>query len=88
MNVAVKKANVNVKIDSELKKQADEIFAEMGLSTSAAVNMFIKRVVDDRTLPFTPRAKSNWEKAMDDLNNGNVYSAKTTEQLFEDLDNE
>lgn len=66
------KANINVKIDAEDKALADAIFAHMGLTTSAAVNMFIKRVIDDQALPFTPRVKNTLSIAMEQVKNGDT----------------
>ena len=39
--VVKNKANINIKIDLEDKAAADAIFAHMGLTTSAAVNMLL-----------------------------------------------
>lgn len=66
------KANINIKIDLEDKAEAEAIFAHMGLTTSAAVNMFIKRVIDDRALPFQPRVKSSLDIALEQIKNGDL----------------
>ena len=39
-----KMANVNIRVEDTLKK-SEEIFAELGLSMSAATNVFYKQVV-------------------------------------------
>ena len=41
-----------VRIDPALKEQANEIFDELGLSLSAAVNIFLKAVVRHKGVPF------------------------------------
>lgn len=48
--------HIHVRIDDETKKQAQQIFYEMGLDISTAVNMFIKQVVRNRNFPFLPTA--------------------------------
>jgi len=70
--VVKNKANINIKIDLEDKAAADAIFAHMGLTTSAAVNMFIKRVIDDQALPFTPRVKNTLDIALEQAKNDDV----------------
>lgn len=47
-------ANVNVtlRIDEQLKKQADELFSDFGLSLNAAMTMFIKQSVREQRIPF------------------------------------
>ena len=53
--------SVTVRMDRALKDAADELFDELGLSLSAAVNMFVRQSVRDRELPFTPRLRPNEE---------------------------
>lgn len=49
-------ATMTIRLDSDLKKQAEIICEEMGLSMSSAVTIFIKRLVKDRAIPFTVSA--------------------------------
>jgi len=44
------------RIDNETKEEFDEICQIMGMSSATAFNMFAKRVVAERALPFTPAA--------------------------------
>lgn len=44
--------NVNIRMDSELKKQLDLFCSEIGISTSAAFNIFAKAVVRQQKIPF------------------------------------
>lgn len=81
-----KKINLNVKIDPDLKQKADTAFENMGITTSAGVMLFIKRVVDDQKLPFTPRVATGVDKALQDLETGNTHSAKSPQQMFDELD--
>ena len=48
--------HIHVRIDDDIKKQAQQIFNDMGLDISTAVNMFIKQTVKTRTFPFLPSA--------------------------------
>ena len=44
--------NLNIRIDTELKKNVEEIFSALGLTTSAAFNIFAKAVVRQKGIPF------------------------------------
>ena len=44
--------NINVRIDSELKKSAEELFNDLGLNMSAAITMFLKSAVSHDGIPF------------------------------------
>ena len=48
--------HIHVRIDDDIKKQAQQIFSEMGLDITTAINMFIKQVVRNRSFPFLPSA--------------------------------
>ncbi len=41
-----------VRIDPKVKEQANEVFEELGLSLSAAINVFLKAVVREGGMPF------------------------------------
>lgn len=43
---------LNVRVDEKLKKQASELFADLGLDMSTAVNMFLRQAVIKDGLPF------------------------------------
>ena len=45
-------SNVTIRIDDELKKQADEMFDELGMSFTTAVNVFVKQALREGALPF------------------------------------
>jgi len=47
--------NLNVRVDGEIKRRADSIFAELGLNTSAAVNIFLRYCVRCAGIPFDLR---------------------------------
>ncbi len=45
-------AMVHVRVDEQVKTQATETLAAMGLSVSDAVRVFLMRVVAEKQLPF------------------------------------
>ena len=44
--------NVTIRIDEELKRQADELFSDFGLSFNAAMVMFAKQSIREQRIPF------------------------------------
>lgn len=44
--------NVTIRIDSELKQQADELFDDLGMSFTTAVNVFVRQAVREGRIPF------------------------------------
>lgn len=41
-----------IRIDQDVKKRASEVFDEIGIGMSAAINTFLKAVVREGTMPF------------------------------------
>jgi addiction module antitoxin, RelB/DinJ family len=44
--------NVTIRMDEELKKQAEELFSDLGLSMTAALIAFTKQSVREQRIPF------------------------------------
>lgn len=44
--------NINIRVDSELKQSAEELFDDLGLTMSAAITMFLKTAVNHDGIPF------------------------------------
>ena len=45
-------AQVNIRIDDELKQEGEQLLKEMGISFSSAVSMFISQALRERAIPF------------------------------------
>ena len=43
---------VNFRLDEDVKKEVDEVCREIGISTSAAFNVFARKVARERRIPF------------------------------------
>ena len=48
-------ANVNIRVDDNLKRDTESILSELGISISAATNMFYKQVVRYGGIPLDLR---------------------------------
>ena len=44
--------NLNIRTDKAIKDQAEEIFNELGLNMTTAINMFLRTVVREYGIPF------------------------------------
>lgn len=44
--------NVNVRVDSALKQEAEALFSDLGLNMSSAINMFLRSAVNHNGIPF------------------------------------
>ncbi|MGJ9530045.1 type II toxin-antitoxin system RelB/DinJ family antitoxin [Actinotignum sp. GS-2025a] len=53
-NRVVVVANVSFRTDDETKAQAAELFRDLGLDMSSAINMFLRQSIASNGIPFTP----------------------------------
>ena len=51
--------NLNIRIDKEIKQQADQLFDEMGLSLSTAINIFVRQAIKNKGIPFRITTKDD-----------------------------
>ena len=79
---------VQIRMDADLKKEAEEMFHRMGLTMTAAINLFVKTAVNRRQIPFAITDSSN--ELENDLADARTHrnlsrSFSTPEELFNDL---
>ena len=44
--------NVNIRMDENLKKQAEKLFSNLGMSMTTAINVFVRQSVNRGGIPF------------------------------------
>lgn len=54
-----KTANLTVRLEPEIKKEAEEIFDKLGIPASSAVDMFYRQVILNKGLPFEAKLPDN-----------------------------
>jgi addiction module antitoxin, RelB/DinJ family len=83
--------NLNIRIDADLKKQAEDIFNELGMNMSTALTVFLRQTVRSNGIPFELRLDTpNTEtlEAMEDVRLGRNLRGpfSSVKALMEDLD--
>ena len=59
--------NITIRMDENLKKDADALFDELGMSFTTAVNVFVKQALREGRLPFEVTTKPSVSYATVDL---------------------
>lgn len=84
--------NVSIRMDTELKAQADELFAELGMNLSTAFNIFVRQSLREGGIPFkirTDRPNKETIAAMLEAENiakdPNVKGYTDLDEMFADL---
>ena len=50
--MATKSTSVLVRLEPQVKEDAEAVFEQMGLSMSTAINIFLKQVIRTNKIPF------------------------------------
>lgn len=70
-------ANLQIRLNDELKSQADELFASLGFDTSTAVRIFLTAALEHNGLPFEVKhnslSKEMQQAIYDSRNRMNLY---------------
>lgn len=81
---------VHVRVDEQVKAQATETLAAMGLSVSDAVRVFLMRVVAEKQLPFVLKVPNTETLAAmteaDEIARTRRARFATATELFDDLE--
>ena len=82
-----------IRIDEELKKQASELFNQLGMDMSSAMNIFLRQCVMRGGLPFSveipnyrPEVLEAMEEAKQISHNPNTKRYSSFASALEDID--
>lgn len=91
-----KTANINVRIDPDVKADAEALFSDFGITLTDAINIFLHKSLMEGGLPFEvkqPRYNAETEAAIKEARD--ILSGKTSAKryssaraLFDELDAE
>ena len=85
---------INIRVDESVKQQANELFEELGLDMSTAMNLFLRQAISYGGIPFEIR-KPNMEtlaamEEVEKIKRGEIKAKRynNIDELFADLERE
>lgn len=85
--------NITMRIDEELKAQAEELFADLGLNMTSAFTVFVKQAIREQEIPFvisrevpnaeTTEALEEVRRMKQDSSRGKTYT--DVDEMMEEL---
>lgn len=81
-------STITVRVEDKLKKEANDVFREVGMDMSTAITIYLKQVVRTNGIPFAISAdipNALTLKAIRDAENGEMASFSSIDALMEDL---
>ena len=78
------KTSMSIRLDSEVKEQAQQVFNHLGMDMTTAINIFLRQVLQYQGLPFDVRLDEN-RKLLQVLTD--VDQHRNMSQSFESVSN-
>ncbi len=81
-------STITIRVDDKVKKDAGDIFKEVGMDMSTAINVYLKQVIRVKGIPFTVSAEvpnDTTLKAIRAAEKGKMASFSSIDALMEDL---
>lgn len=83
-------ATVTIRVNSETKRRAQELFADLGMDMSTAINIFLKKALREERIPFEvakekPNMKTRRAMTRVEKGEGMVGPFKTVEEAMDYL---
>ena len=83
------KTSMSIRLDSEVKEQAQQVFNHLGMDMTTAINIFLRQAIQYHGLPFDVRLDENRKllQVLTDLdqNRNMSQSFESVSDLMEDL---
>ena len=83
------KTSMSIRLDSEVKEQAQQVFSNLGMDMTTAINIFLRQAIQYQGLPFDVRLDENRKllEVLTDLdqNRNMSQSFESVSELMEDL---
>lgn len=83
------KTSMSIRLDSEVKEQAQQVFSNLGMDMTTAINIFLRQAIQYQGLPFDVRLDENRRllEILTDLdqNRNMSQSFESVSDLMEDL---
>lgn len=85
--------NICIRVDAELKAEAEALFSELGMNLTTAVTVFLRQAVRESRIPF----EIKWDRpnretaaamkaALNDARDSEAEGYEDPKELFRDLD--
>ena len=54
-------STINVRVDENIKREAEDVLDKLGMNISVLVNMTLRQLIMDQALPFLPKYIPNYD---------------------------
>jgi len=77
--------NINVRVDNNIKKEAQDVFSSLGLDMSTAINIFLRQAIRLRSIPFAVSADPPKKMPKPGCMKGKIWMAEDFDAPLDDF---
>lgn len=78
--------NLNVRIDKDIKKAAEEVYAELGFNMSTAINMFLRASIRKGGIPFDLKLDVPNKETLEAIEEGRRLAMDPSTPLYDNME--
>lgn len=78
--------NLNVRIDKDIKKAAEEVYAELGFNMSTAINMFLRASIRKGGIPFDLTLDVPNKETLEAIEEGRRLAMDPSTPLYDNIE--
>ena len=78
--------NVNIRTEKGVKDAAEEVFNELGLNMTTAVNIFLRQVIREKGMPFPLKLSVPNDVTMSAIAEGRKLASSTDAKGYHSMD--
>ena len=77
--------NINIRVDSDVKNQAQDVFLALGLDMTSAINIFLRQAIRKNGIPFELVAEPTQKTPQLGCMKGKVWISDDFDEPLEDF---
>ena len=80
-------STINVNVPSDIKEKANQLFETLGLNMSTAINMFLRKSIDEWAIPFNVSVRKPNKELLEALQEGeDILNDKIQSRGYHNVD--
>ena len=78
--------NLNIRTEKEVKEKADQIFSELGLNMTTAINIFLRTAIREHGIPFSLKLDIPNEATVNAIEEGRRIALDKSAESYSNID--
>ena len=78
--------NLNIRTEKEVKEKADQIFSELGLNMTTAINIFLRTAIREHGIPFSLKLDIPNEATVTAIEEGRRIAFDKSAESYSNID--